>query len=79
MREQLKSIGLKSDDDSSNGRGDPVAQPAAVVDSPWGARITVLAEGIFRLQLGGVSSFDDRPSFQIVNRNLPVPEFNVVR
>jgi hypothetical protein len=74
----LKSIGWKSDDDS-NGRGDPVAQPAAVVDSPWGARITVLAEGIFRLQLGGVSSFDDRPSFQIVNRNLPVPEFNVSR
>eukprot|EP01052_Picozoa_sp_SAG31_P020137 SAG31_NODE_1501_length_8085_cov_3.043201_1_plen_944_part_10 len=74
-------VGLKTDDDS-NGKGhegDPFAQPAAIVDSPWGARITVLAAGLFRLQLGGASSFDERRSLQVVNRKLPVPEFNASR
>ena len=61
---------------------DPVADPAAVVFSPCGARFTVLmarlirAERAFRDQ---PSVFDDRATFAVINRKLPVPAFHVDR
>ena len=57
-------------------RPDPSTSDLAIVDSPWGARVSVLQEGLFRLQLGGTSRFDERATFNVVNRKLPVPAFN---
>jgi hypothetical protein len=59
---------------------DPSPDPAAVVDLPsLGVRITALSDGLLRLQLGGPTLFDDRPSFQVVHRHTPVPTYRTVR
>ncbi len=52
----------------------PVADPAAVVTS-GNARFTVLTSQMIRIQYSSTASFEDRATFSIVNRRLPVPEF----
>eukprot|EP00039_Didymoeca_costata_P009814 m.130909 g.130909 ORF g.130909 m.130909 type:complete len:871 (-) comp14610_c0_seq11:30-2642(-) len=54
---------------------DPATNTDAIVDSHHGVRVSVLSEGLFRLQLGPPYLLDDRPSLQVVNRNLPVPNY----
>ena len=66
--------GAKTDDLTAM---DPRTDPEALVDTPWGARVSVLGDGLFRVQLNGESSFDERPTFQVVNRMMPVPGYNV--
>ena len=53
---------------------DPVADPAAVVTS-GNARFTVLTSRMIRIQYSATAQFEDRATFAIVNRRLPVPEF----
>jgi hypothetical protein len=52
----------------------PVADPAAVVAS-GNMRFTVLTPELIRIEWSGQSLFEDRASFVVVNRNLPVPTF----
>ena len=52
----------------------PVADPAAVVVS-GNARFTVLTSQMIRIQYSSTAQFEDRATFAIVNRRLPVPEF----
>ena len=52
----------------------PVADPAAVVTS-GNARFTVLTSRMVRIQYSSFALFEDRATFAIVNRRLPVPEF----
>ena len=52
----------------------PVADPAAVVTS-GNARFTVLTSRMVRIQYSSSALFEDRATFAIVNRRLPVPEF----
>lgn len=52
----------------------PVADPAAVVTS-GNARFTVLTSQMIRIQYSQTAQFEDRATFAIVNRHLPVPEF----
>ena len=53
---------------------DPVADPAAVVTSGR-ARFTVLTNRMIRIQYSATSRFEDRATFAVVNRRLPVPQF----
>ena len=53
----------------------PVADPAAVVTS-GNARFTVLTSQMIRIQYSSFPLFEDRATFGIVNRRLPVPEFS---
>ena len=53
---------------------DPVADPAAVVTS-GNVRFTVLTSQMIRIQYSATAQFEDRATFAIVNRRLPVPEF----
>ncbi|MFS0700393.1 TIM-barrel domain-containing protein [Cellulomonas sp. 179-A 4D5 NHS] len=55
----------------------PVADPAAVVRGD-GYRITVLTDGLVRLEHAAYGRFEDRASTFAVNRELPVPEHHVV-
>lgn len=55
----------------------PVANPAAVVTGER-YRITVLCEGLVRLEYAENGVFEDRASTFAVNRNLPVPQFRVL-
>ena len=52
----------------------PVADPAAVVTS-GNARFTVLTSQMIRIQYSDSAKFEDRATFAIVNRRLPVPQF----
>jgi hypothetical protein len=52
----------------------PVPNPAAVVTA-GNARFTVLTSRLLRLEWSPTSSFDDRASLAVINRNLPVPSF----
>ena len=52
----------------------PVADPAAVVQSGQ-ARFTVLTPKLIRLEWAADGQFEDRPSFVVLNRRLPVPAF----
>lgn len=54
--------------------GNPSANPAAVVDAGK-VRFTVLTPQMIRIQSSTSSLFEDRATFSIVNRDLPVPEF----
>lgn len=56
---------------------DPVADPAAVVTGP-GFRITVLADGLLRLEYAPDDVFTDLASTFALRRRLPVPDFQVV-
>ncbi len=53
---------------------DPVANPEAVVASGR-ARFTVLTPRMIRIQYSSREQFEDRSTFAVVNRNLPVPAF----
>ena len=53
---------------------DPVANPDAVVRSGK-ARFTVLTPEMIRIQYSDKELFEDRATFAIVNRRLPVPKF----
>lgn len=53
---------------------DPVADPAAVVTS-GNARFTVLTSKMIRIQYSATAQFEDRATFAIVNRRLPLPQF----
>ncbi len=55
----------------------PVADPAAVVQGDT-YRITVLTEGLLRLEHSPDGVFEDRPSTFALHRRQPVPEFRVV-
>ncbi|MEO7260279.1 MAG: TIM-barrel domain-containing protein, partial [Jatrophihabitantaceae bacterium] len=55
----------------------PVADPRAVVQGP-DYRITVLADGLLRLERAPDGVFEDRASAFAINRELPVPHFEVI-
>lgn len=56
----------------------PVANPSAIVQGDqW--RFTVLTDGLIRLEWAEDGVFEDRASSFAVNRNLPVPPFDVAR
>lgn len=67
------SIGVSAADDY-----DPVADPAAVVKSGK-MRFTVLTPQMIRIQYSSLGKFEDRATFGVVNRRLPVPEYSVKR
>lgn len=52
----------------------PVADPAAVVQS-GNARFTVLTSKMIRIEYSPSGQFEDRATFAIVNRRLPVPSY----
>ena len=54
---------------------DPVADPQAVVTSGR-ARFTVLTPQMIRIQYSTTSQFEDRATFAVLNRRLPVPRFS---
>ena len=54
--------------------GNPVADPDAVVVSGK-MRFTVLTPQMIRIQYSPTAHFEDRATFTVVNRRLPVPEF----
>ena len=53
---------------------DPVANPDAVVKAGK-ARFTVLTPEMIRIQYSENEQFEDRATFAVVNRRLPVPQF----
>jgi alpha-glucosidase (family GH31 glycosyl hydrolase) len=55
----------------------PVADPASVVTGER-YRITVLTDGLVRLEYSDDGDFEDRASTFAVNRQLPVPDFRVL-
>ena len=55
-------------------QNDPVADPDAVVTSGH-VRFTVLTPQLIRIQYSPASKFEDRATFAVVNRRLPVPEY----
>ena len=56
----------------------PVANPQAVV-TEGKARFTVLTPEMIRIQYSQKALFEDRATFAVVNRNLPVPQFSTER
>jgi hypothetical protein len=52
----------------------PQADPAAVIVSGK-VRFTVLTPEMIRIQYSSTSKFEDRATFAVVNRLLPVPAF----
>lgn len=52
----------------------PVANPSAIVTSGY-MRFTVLTPEIIRIERSTQNKFEDRASFVVLNRNLPVPQF----
>lgn len=61
---------------SAKAQYDPVANEDAVVKSGY-ARFTVLTPEMIRIQYSRTRKFEDRATFAVVNRKLPVPEFTV--
>lgn len=59
-----------------NPNPDPVADPAAVVVSGK-ARFTVLTPQMIRIEYAPSGQFEDRASFTVVNRRMPVPRYTV--
>ena len=53
---------------------DPVANPEAIVQS-GNMRFTVLTPQMIRIQYSSKKAFEDRATFTVVNRKLPVPAF----
>ena len=53
---------------------DPMANPQAVITS-GSARFTVLTPEMIRIQYSADGRFEDRATFGVVNRRLPVPAF----
>ena len=65
----LSPMAMHADDDNN-----PVANPAAVVQS-GNMRFTVLTPQLIRIQYSRLKKFEDRATFAVINRNLPVPNF----
>lgn len=63
---------------AAEGRWNPVASEKAVVIEA-NARFTVLTDRLIRMEWAEDGTFEDRASLAIVNRNLPVPSFKVIR
>lgn len=57
-----------------NDQPDPQANPSAIVRS-GNMRFTVLMPELIRIEWSAEQIFEDRASFVVVNRNLPVPAF----
>jgi len=55
----------------------PLANPSAIVKSGY-MRFTVLTPEIIRIERSTLTKFEDRASFVVINRNLPVPAFTTV-
>lgn len=53
----------------------PVANPSAIVQS-GSMRFTVLTPEMIRIERSSRAKFEDRASFVVTNRNLPVPAFS---
>ena len=53
---------------------DPQANPEAIVTSGR-ARFTVLTPEMIRIQYSTTAAFEDRATFAVINRRLPVPQF----
>ena len=53
---------------------DPMPHPEAVVTA-GNVRFTVLTDRMIRIQYSATAQFEDRATFAIVNRKLPVPHF----
>lgn len=58
----------------AQGKDNPVADPRAIVTS-GNMRFTVLTPEMIRMEWSDSKQFEDRASFIIVNRNLPVPSY----
>ena len=56
----------------------PVARPEAQVTA-GNARFTVLTDRLVRMEWSSTGAFEDHATLAIVNRDLPVPKFTVVR
>ena len=65
----LFSMAAQADDELN-----PVADPEAVV-TEGNVRFTVLTDRMIRIQYSSTAKFEDRATFAIVNRRLPVPHF----
>lgn len=61
---------------SQTGKDNPLAREEAVVIQGK-ARFTVLTSRMIRMEWAEDGIFEDRASFGVVNRNLPVPEYTV--
>lgn len=59
---------------ASSSVNDPLADSAAVVTSGT-MRFTILTPRLVRIQYSASKKFEDRATFAVVNRRLPVPEF----
>ena len=63
------------------GQWNPVADPSSVIVFDR-LRVTVLTEALVRVEISASKAapfeFDDRPTFTVVNRRLPVPDFQVI-
>jgi alpha-glucosidase (family GH31 glycosyl hydrolase) len=57
---------------------DPVADPRAVITHRQ-ARFTVLTPSIIRMEWSPTAQFEDRASYAVINRLLPVPRFEITR
>jgi len=53
---------------------DPIPDPSAIVEA-GNVRFTVLTPEMIRIQYSSTKTFEERATFGIVNRRLPVPEF----
>ena len=59
---------------------DPNVNPASVVSLLDAVRVSVLDEGLFRVQLSGPQRlYDERPTFQVVQRWAPTPAFRAAQ
>lgn len=56
----------------------PVPNPEAVVVE-GNVRFTVLTDRMIRIQYSSTGQFEDRATFAVVNRRLPVPQFTIKR
>lgn len=54
----------------------PVASPEATVTC-GNARFTVLSPRMIRIEYSDKAKFEDRPTFTVINRELPVPNFKI--
>ena len=62
---------------TAQAENNPVADPNAIVISGK-MRFTVLTPQMIRIQFSPTATFEDRATFTVVNRHLPVPEFTAI-
>ena len=70
----LATLALVAKSQPTPAEADPVADPSAVVTSGR-ARFTVLTPQMIRIQFSTTQRFEDRATFAVLNRRLPVPSF----